>query len=237
MSSTTGEHINELEERRRRRQQRNAAQPGQAKPPRGANTAPEARDLLRDLITNGSRARRRRRGPPDAGSVRATEGTGTVRSRRSANANRRLAETAKGSTSSFGACKPAPRPWPSEAERATRRGRPIGTADLSADAATRNPARRRAGRLAVEATLRAVESKRRAAWAAAAAIVLVAGVVLALSLDSAGGRRTAATQSAPILATAAGPASADADQRSARSTASSRRWPIEQLIRSIPAGA
>lgn len=54
MSSTTGEHINELGERRRRRQQRNA-QPGQPKPPRSANTAPEAGDLLRDLITNGSR--------------------------------------------------------------------------------------------------------------------------------------------------------------------------------------
>ena len=55
MSSTTGEHINELEERRRRRQERNAARPGPAKPPRSANTALEARDLLRDLITNGSR--------------------------------------------------------------------------------------------------------------------------------------------------------------------------------------
>ena len=67
MSSTTGEHINELEERRQRRQQRNAAQPGPAKPPRSANTAPEARDLLRDLITNGSRPDEGAAGHLDAG--------------------------------------------------------------------------------------------------------------------------------------------------------------------------
>ena len=132
---------------------------------------------------------------------------GTVRSQPRANANRRLVETAKGSTSSFGASKPAPTPWPMEAERTTRRGRPIGTADLSADAATRNPAGWRAGRRTVEATPRRLEAKRWAPWAAAAAIVLIAGVVLALSLDSAGGRRTATTPSAPILATAAGLAS------------------------------
>src|SRR5947208_775956 len=73
MSSTTGEHINELEERRRRRQQRNAAEPGKAKPPRSAITAPEARDLLRDLITEGSRLDEGSVGHSDAGSLRATE--------------------------------------------------------------------------------------------------------------------------------------------------------------------
>ena len=74
MSSTTGEHINELEERRQRRQQRNAAQPGPAKPPRSANTAAEARDLLRDLITNGSRPDEGAAAHPDAGSVESDGG-------------------------------------------------------------------------------------------------------------------------------------------------------------------
>jgi hypothetical protein len=207
MSSTTGEHINELEERRRRRQQRSAAQPGPEKPPRSANTAAQARDLLRDLITNGS--------PPDetvaasvhARSVRAdeggngsiaTEGKRQAAARRNAEGIDELVRRVQA-----GAQTPA-----DEADRATRRGRPIGTADLSADAATRNRARRRASRRVLEASSRAVESKQRASSAAAAAIVLIAGVVLVLSLDSAGGRRTATTQSAPILATAAGPASA-----------------------------
>jgi hypothetical protein len=208
MSSTTGEHINELEKRRRRRQERNAAQPGQPKPPRSANTAPEARDLLRDLITNGSPPDERGADHPDAGSVRATDGRGNgsvgtegkrqPAARRNGEGVDELVRRVQA-----GAHTPA-----DEGERGTRRARPIGTADLSADAATRNPAGRRVGRRAVEATVRAVESKRRVAWAAATAIVLIAGVVLALSLDSAGGHRTATTQSAPSLATAAGPASA-----------------------------
>ena len=209
MSSTTGEHINELEERRRRRQQRNAAQPGPAKPPRSANTAPEARDLLRDLITNGSR--------PDEGGAapsrrRKFQSDGGQRERfdrrRRANANRRLVETAKGSTSSFGASKPAPRPSP---RRPNARLAEVAPSVPPTFRPTRQPGTQRDGEPAVVPSkpLRAaVESKRRAAWAAAAAIVLIAGVVLALSLDSAGGRRTATTHSAPILATAAGLASA-----------------------------
>jgi hypothetical protein len=74
MSSTTGEHTNELEERRRRRQQRNAAQPGTENPPRSANTAAQARDLVRDLITNGSSPDETVAASIHAGSVRATDG-------------------------------------------------------------------------------------------------------------------------------------------------------------------
>src|ERR1700733_2358127 len=79
MSSTTGEHINELEERRRRRKERNAAQPGPEKPHRSANTALEARDLLRDLITNGSAPDETVAPPIHAGSVRETDaGNGAI---------------------------------------------------------------------------------------------------------------------------------------------------------------
>ena len=206
MSSTTGEHINELEERRRRRQERNAAQPGPEKPPRSANTALEARDLLRDLITNGSRARRNGCGLLYTQEASERRTAGTVRSRRRANANPPLVRNAEGVDELVRRVQAGAQAAADEADRATRRGRPIGTADLSADAATRNPARSRAGRRAVEATLRAVAAKRRVSWAAATATVLIAGVVLALSLGSAGGRRIATTQSPPSLATAAGPA-------------------------------
>ena len=159
MSSTTGEHINELEERRRRRQERNAAQPGQAKPPRSANTALEARDLLRDLITNGSRARRNGRGLLYTREASERRTAGTVRSRRRANANPPLVRNAEGVDELVRRVQAGAQTAADEAERATRRGRPIGTADLSADAASRNPARSRAGRRAVEATLRAVAAK------------------------------------------------------------------------------
>jgi hypothetical protein len=208
MSSTTGEHINELEERRQRRQQRNAARSGPAKPPRSAITAPEARDLLRDLITEGSRLDEGGAGHSDIGSLRATEdsrnGSIGTESKHQPSARRNgegvddLVRRVQAGTQTAAA----------EAEHATRRARPIGTADLSADAATQNPARRRAGRNGVADPLHRVESNRRAAWAAAAAIVLIVGVAFALSLDSAGERRTATTHSAPILATVAGLASA-----------------------------
>ena len=174
-----------------------------------ARTPPaQARDLLRDLITNGSRARRNGRGLLYTQEASERRTAGTVRSRRRANANPPLVETPKASTSSFGACKPARRPRPT---RPTAR---LAGAVLSAPPTfrpTRQPGTqrdRRAGRRAVEATLRAVEAKRRVSWAAATATVLIAGVVLALSLGSAGGRRIATTQSPPSLATAAGPASA-----------------------------
>lgn len=205
MSSTTGEHINELEERRRRRQQRNAAQPGEAKPPRSANTAAQARDLLRDLITNGSPPDETAAAPRHAGSVKATDGgNGSIptEGKRQAAARR----NAEGVDELVRRVQAGTQAAADEDDRATRRGRPIGTADLSADAATRNPARSRAGRRAVEATLRAVAAKRRVSWTAATATVLIAGVVLALLLGSTGGRRTATTQSPPSLATAAGPA-------------------------------
>ena len=52
--------------------------PDQAKPPRSANTRREARDLLRDLITNGLTARRRRRG---LSRRRKSEGDGGQRER------------------------------------------------------------------------------------------------------------------------------------------------------------
>jgi len=207
MSSTTGEHTTELEERRRRRQQRNAAQPGPAKPPRNATTAPEARDLLRDLITNGSRPDEGAAHHPDARNIRETEssGNGSVGTERKPKpAARRNRE---GIDELVRRVQAGAQTVAEETERAARRTRPIGTADLSADAATPNPSRRRTGRQ-VEATPRAVESERRTALAAAAAIILFAGVVLALLLDSVGDRRTAPTHNAPILATAAGPASA-----------------------------
>jgi hypothetical protein len=149
MSSTTGEHINELEDRRRRREQRNAAQPGQTKPPRSANTAPEARDLLRDLITNGSRPDERSADHPDAGSSSAREGSGNgsvgTEGRRQPAAHR----NGEGVDELVRRVQAGAQTVAEEAERATRWGRPIGTADLSADAATRKSARRRVGRRAV----------------------------------------------------------------------------------------
>jgi hypothetical protein len=207
MSSTTGEHTNELEERRRRRQERNAAQPGKAKPPRSANTAPEARDLLRDLITNGSPAGEGATAPIPGGSVRATDGgNGSIATEgKRQPAARRNTE---GVDELVRRVQAGAQAAAAEADRATRRDRPIGTADLAPDAAGQNPARRRAGRRAIEATSRAVASKRAVSWTAATATVLIAGLVLALSLDSAGGRRAATNQSAPSFATASGPASA-----------------------------
>lgn len=207
MSSTTGEHINELEERRRRRQERNAAQSGPEKPPRSANTALEARDLLRDLITNGSAHDETVAASVDAGSVRATDGgNGSIvtEGKRQPAARR----SAEGVDELVRRVQAGAQTAAEEADRATRRGRPIGTADLAADAATRNPARSRAGRRAVEATLVVVAANRRVSWAAATATVLIAGIVLALSLGSAGGRRITTTQSPASLATAAGPATA-----------------------------
>src|SRR5947209_13135031 len=55
MSSTTGEHIDELEARRQRRESRPSAPTSDRKPPRGPQLGEAARDLLHGLITNGSR--------------------------------------------------------------------------------------------------------------------------------------------------------------------------------------
>jgi hypothetical protein len=204
MSSTTGEQINELEERRRRRQQRDAAQPGPAKPPRSANTAPEARDLLRDLITNGSRPDAVGADRPDAGSFRATESSGNASVGTDRKPQPAVRRNSEGIDELVRRVQAGAQTVVDEAERTSRRSRPIGTADLSADAAIRNPARRRVGPGAVEVAARVIASKGRLSWAAAAAVVLIAGLVVALSLDSAGGRRTLATHNAPILAAAAG---------------------------------
>ena len=202
MSSTTGEHINELEERRRRREQRKAAQPAPDKPRRSAGTAAQARDLLRDLITNGSPPDETVAAPTYEGSVRATDGgSGSVATEEKRPVARRNAE---GVDELVRRVQAGAQTAADEADRATRRGRPIGTADLSADAATRNPARSGAGRRAVAATLRAVGAKRRVSWAVATATVLIAGVVLAVTLG--GGRRIATSQSPPSLAAAGGPA-------------------------------
>jgi len=206
MSSTTGEHINELEERRRRRQERGAAQPGEAEPPRSANTALEARDLLRDLITNGS-APDETVGPPiHGGSVRETDSGSAIATeiRRKPGARK----NAEGVDELVRRVQAGAQAAAEEADRATRRGRPIGTADLSADAASRTPARSGAGRRAAEATLRAVAANRKVSWAAATATVLIAGVVLVLSFGAAGGPRIATSQAPPSLATAAGAATA-----------------------------
>ena len=71
MSSTTGEHIDELKARRKRREGRPAAAAGDNKPPNGAKSAGAARDLLRDLIANGPR-------PDDEGPVRSDAVTASV---------------------------------------------------------------------------------------------------------------------------------------------------------------
>src|SRR5579859_3637283 len=55
MSSTTGEHIDELEARRQRRESRPSAPTGNRKPPRGPHLGEAARYLLHGLITNGPR--------------------------------------------------------------------------------------------------------------------------------------------------------------------------------------
>ena len=149
MSSTTGEHINELEERRQRRQQRNAARPGPAKPPRSANTAPEARDLLRDLITNVSRPEERTAGHLDPDGFGATEGTGHGSVGTEGKPQPPARRNGEGVDELVRRVQAGAQTAAAEAERATRLSRPIGTADLSADAAIQNPARRRAGRRAV----------------------------------------------------------------------------------------
>ena len=208
MSSTTGEHINELEERRRRRQQRNAAQPGNAKPPRSANTAPEARDLLRDLITNGSPPDETARASIHAGSVRATEAARTVRSRRSANRQaggsakrRRVDELVRRvqagaqTVADGGRTRDSPRSPHRHRRPFGRRGNPEPSATASRPPCRRSHSHARSSPSGVPRWRPRPPSS-------------IAGVVLALSLDSAGGRRAATTHSAPILATAAGPASA-----------------------------
>ena len=89
-----------------------------------------------------------------AGSVRATEGSGNGSVATEGKRQPAARRNGEGVDELVRRVQAGAQTAAEEAERATRRGRPIGTADLSADAATRNPARRRAGRRAVEATLR-----------------------------------------------------------------------------------
>jgi hypothetical protein len=126
MSSTTGEHINELEERRRRRQQRKAAQPGPGKPPHSANTAAQARNLLRDLITNDSPTDETVAAPTSAGGVRATDGgNGSIAmGSRGQPAARRDAEDVDELVRRVQA---GAQIGAEDAERATRRARPIAS--------------------------------------------------------------------------------------------------------------
>jgi hypothetical protein len=114
-----------------------------------------------------------------------------------------------------------------DAANATQKHRPTGTADLSEDAAGRRQPSRSARRRSRAAAAPATKSKRRPlVVAAVGAGVIAAGIVLVLSLGSAGGARHAPARSASI-------ASARLSSPSIASFASSLRSTIGMVEREL----
>jgi hypothetical protein len=200
MGSTTGEHIDELEARRQKRQTRRAAPDSPGKPLGGPASAGAARDLLRDLITSGSRQSEDASGSPgESGS--AADVVQPAIAPQPSDAHRptaprggegvdELVRRVQAGTQAAGASATAPR-------------RPIGTADLSADAAARTSPGRGPGKDTAErptspAGLTAVVSWARSRWAITAAICVVAAAAAgALALAPGGAARHPAAHSMP----------------------------------------
>ncbi len=141
MSSTTGDHINELEARRQRRHGRHAPSTGDANTPRGSKPAEEARDLLRDLITNGPSQGQDAAIASDVAGVTASQRTlehltsgasateqPEPETHREGERVDELVRRVQASAQTVAA----------DAAAATRKRRPTGTADLSPDAALRS---------------------------------------------------------------------------------------------------
>lgn len=140
MSSTTGEHIDELQARRKRRERRQPTADPAAKPQTGA----AARDLLRDLLTGGPGADDRPRTPDSAyepnpaaddkaqaATVSAAQLNPTEPTRRDAEGVDEFVRRVQAGTEAIAA-----------AASRTSSGRPMGTADLSADAVARHRPKR-----------------------------------------------------------------------------------------------
>lgn len=141
MSSTTGEHIDELQARRKRRERRQPTADPAAKPQTGA----AARDLLRDLLTGGPGADDRPRTPDSAyepdpaaddkaqtATVSAAQLNPTEPTRRDAEGVDEFVRRVKAGTEAITAA----------ASRTSSGRRPMGTADLSADAVARHRPKR-----------------------------------------------------------------------------------------------
>jgi hypothetical protein len=197
MSSTTGDHNNELEARRQRRRGRQAPSIGDANTPRGSKPAEEARDLLRDLITNG---------PPqgqDAPIASDVAGvTGSQKTREHLTSGASATEQPEPETHREGErvdalvrrVQASAQTVAADAAPANRKRRPTATADLSADAALRSRPPRRSRRRSIQAASHATRWKLRHPKWLAAVTVLAAGVVLVTSLDGVGGRHAAASR-------------------------------------------
>ena len=200
MPSTTGEHIDELEARRQKRQGRRAAPGSPGKPPRGPASAGAARDLLRDLITSGSRQDEDGSGPAGGSGSAAdvdhpatapqpSDGHGSKAPRHGEGVDE-LVRRVQAGAQAAAASPTAPR-------------RPTGTADLSADATTRTRSPRRPGKDTVRRPTGPVELTRavswaRSRWAISAAICVVAGAAAgALALAPGGAARHPAAHSMP----------------------------------------
>jgi hypothetical protein len=191
MSSTTGDHINELEARRRRRHRRQTATTD-ANAPRGSKPAEQARDLLRDLITNGPPQGEEAPVPSEAASASASQ-TDLEQSTNGASATEprqpesprdgervdELVRRVRVSSQTIAA----------DAASATRK-RPTGTAALAADAASRRRPPNRAPHRFIQSAAHAIKANARPPRWGAAAAVLAAGIVLIVSLTSGGERRS-----------------------------------------------
>jgi hypothetical protein len=200
MSSTTREHIDELEARRQRREGRSSAPASKGKPPRGPKSGEAARDLLRDLITNGPREGDDAPGASDAVTPSGSQGdvdgpTNGV----TATGRPQLETRREGVDELVRRVQAGAETMIFDAARATRKRRPIGTADLSADAAGGRQASR-AGRRRSRAEAALATKSKRQHWllAAVGAGVFVAGVAFVLSLASAGAPQPTPARSASI---------------------------------------
>src|SRR5579884_3649863 len=194
MSSTTGEHIDELQARRKRRERRQPTADTAAKPQTGA----AARDLLRDLLTGGTGADDGPRAPdstyqPDpaaddkaqTASVSAAQLNPTEATRRDAEGVDEFVRRVQAGTEAVAAA----------ASRTSSGRRPMGTADLSADAVARHRPKRR--ELATTHSARTWRSAYRGRRARIVALPcgLVVSVAIVIALSN-GGHRLVGTHRA-----------------------------------------
>jgi hypothetical protein len=186
MSSTTGEHIDELQARRKRRERRQPTADAGAKPQTGA----AARDLLRDLLTGGPDAGDGTKSP-DSEQPKPVGGdeapTATVPPVRVHPAEPTVPDS-EGVDELVRRVQAGTEAAAARASGASGRRRPKGTADLSADAVPQRRPTRRASLTANPARVSRAASTRRRGWTLTLLCALALGVAIAMSLGHARSR-------------------------------------------------
>jgi hypothetical protein len=204
MSSTIGSHVDELEARRKRRETGQPVPGNDQKTPPGSQAAGATRELWRDLIAGAPQDDKNLTAPPETDrSHTATTGETPADAPTRDGARPTVRCDGEGVDELVRRVQAGTHATTTQASAVSRQRRPIGTADLSTDAARRSRAPSRPRRAVTWDRTSLVASKRRLTWvAAASAILLLVGVVLLASFDGTDRNRASTKYGARAASTA-----------------------------------